>query len=71
MTLTVGKITPVTTNGETYLYLNAKTAEGKKLLLRVKIADNEKVLFLEENDVALFTLVKTETENIYSVVSFE
>ena len=71
MTLTVGRITPVTTDGETYLYLNCKDSEGKKLLLRVRIADNEKALFLEENDTATFKLLKTDTENIYTVLSFE
>ncbi len=69
-TLAVERITPVTTAGETYLYMTCLSTANEKLLLRVKISDNETVLFLTEGDSVTFTLAKTETEGVYDIVSF-
>ena len=70
-TVTIGQITPVTTGGETYLYIVGKdSATEEMLLLRAKIADLEEILFLMEGDHISFTLTKTETEKVYDIVSF-
>ena len=70
-TLKISSITPVTTGGETYLYMTCTDASlNKKLLLRALISENETVLFLTEGDSAVFTLAKTSNESIYDVLSF-
>ena len=69
-TLTLGQITPVTTSGETYLYMTTTDESGKRLILRARVAEDETVLFLAPGDTVKFTLTKTAKENVFDVVSF-
>ena len=71
-TVHIERITPVVTGGETYLYLTGKAVgTNEKMILRAKIASNERILFLAEGDNVAFTLTETDTAGVYSVVSFE
>ncbi len=65
MTVTIDAITPVTTAGESYLYLRGTDAEGKAVLLKKKIADDERVLFLSVGETVSLTAVPTATEGVY------
>ena len=65
MTVTINAITPVTTAGESYLYLRGTDTEGKVVLLKKKIADDERVLFLSVGDTVSLTAVPTDTEDVY------
>lgn len=64
-------ITPVVTGGETYLYLTGKVAvSNEKIILRAKVTDDERILFLSVGETVSFTLAETETTAVYDVVSF-
>lgn len=71
MTVTIDAITPVTTAGESYLYLRGVTAEGETVLLKKKIADDESVLFLAVGDVIRTTASPTDASGVYTLLTFE
>ena len=71
MTVTIDAITPVTTAGESYLYLRGKDAEEKVVLLKKKIADDESVLFLAVGDVIRTTVSPTDASGVYTLLTFE
>lgn len=71
-TVHIERITPVVTGGETYLYLTGKAVgTNEKMILRAKIASDERILFITEGDNVAFILTETDTAGVYSVVSFE
>ena len=70
LTLTLDALTPVVSGGESYLYLRGKDASGGIYLLKTVIANNEKVLLLSVGDTLTVTVEKTETEGVYTLLSF-
>ncbi|MBR7094959.1 MAG: hypothetical protein IKC73_01955, partial [Clostridia bacterium] len=77
MTVEINAITPVTTAGESYLYLrgtvaeDAEVAKGTVVLLKKKIADDESVLFLAVGDVIRTTVSPTDASGVYTLLTFE
>ena len=69
-TLTVDDVFLITLSSDTYAYLSVKNGE-EELLLKIKVADNEKILFIRKDDSVSFTYTKTDEENIYEIISFE
>ena len=70
LTLTLDAITPVTTGGETLLYLRGKTAAGETVLVKAHVAADERVLFLSVGDTVDVSVYPTETTGVYTLVSF-
>ena len=70
LALTIDAITPVTANGETLLYLRGETADGKTVLVKANVAQNERVLFLSVGDTVSVSVYPTETADVYTLVSF-
>jgi 2,4-dienoyl-CoA reductase-like NADH-dependent reductase (Old Yellow Enzyme family) len=71
LTVTLDAITPVTSGGETALYLRGVDANGDTLLFKASVAENETVLFLSVGDTVTFTAVATDTAGIYTVIAHE
>ena len=70
-TVNIERITPVVTGGETYLYLTGKVdVSNEKIILRAKVTDDERILFLAAGETVSFTLTETDTTAVYDVVSF-
>ena len=68
-TVTVDAITPVTSEGETVLYLRGSDADGNRLLFKANAAKNEALLLISLGDTVTFTVTATDNASIFDIVA--
>ncbi len=70
ISMLIEKISIVTHNGESYIYFNGSFGSND-IVLRKIIFEDEELLFINENDKVKFVVIKTETKNVYEIISWE
>ena len=64
-------MTTVVSEGESYLYLRVTDAEGKTILVKARIIDDETLLFLSVGDTVTVTALPTDKEGVYTLVKHQ
>ena len=67
----IDSMTTVVSEGESYLYLRVTDAEGKTILVKARIIDDETLLFLSVGDTVTVTALPTDKEGVYTLVKHQ